>query len=189
MVIKLQGDLPLGPVHHGVGDAGLAAAVAVVGPGLRQVEFAVEQAVESIPGVGQVDGDDAVLLLADGPTPLALDAGGLVPLLDVAGLVEDPDGVRPGGSSRTTPWRSSRNWSWSRRCWPRNSCNVLGATPALMAIGSTLFSGRSESCPEMYTGRWARVSFRGKQWSNRLRNFFSAGLSLRICGMSMLVPP
>ncbi len=25
--------------------------------------------------------------------------------------------------------------------------------PALMAIGSTLFSGMSESCPEMYTGR------------------------------------
>src|SRR5438270_1461828 len=96
VVIKLQGDLPLGPVHHVVGDAGLAAPVAVVGPGLRQVEFAVEQAVESVPGVGQVDRDDAVLLLADGAAPLPLDAGGLVPLLDVAGLVEDPDGMRPG---------------------------------------------------------------------------------------------
>ena len=39
-----------------------------------------------------------------------------------------------------------------------------------MAIGSTLFSGMSESCPETYTGRWARVSLRGKQSSNRLRN-------------------
>ena len=36
---------------------------------------------------------------------------------------------------------------------------------------------------------WARVSLRGKQWSNRKRNVLSAGLSLRICGMSMLVPP
>ena len=188
-VVELQGDLPLGPVHHVVGDAGLAAAGAVVGPGLRQVQFAVEQAVEAVAGVGEVDRDDAVLLLADGAAPLPLHAGGLVPLLDVAGLVEDPDRVGPGvlvadDLLEVVAHRSSSQW-----CWLRNSCRVLGGTPALMAIGSTLFSGMSESCPEMYTGRWARVSLRGKQSSNRLRNFFSAGLSLRICGMSMLVPP
>ena len=51
---------------------------------------------EAVAGIGQVDGDDAVLGLSDAATPLALDARGLVALLDVAGLVEDADGVRPG---------------------------------------------------------------------------------------------
>jgi hypothetical protein len=43
-----------------------------------------------------VDRDDAVLGLADRAAPLPLHAGGLVPLLDVAGLVEDGDGVGAG---------------------------------------------------------------------------------------------
>ena len=60
-----------------------------------------------------------------------------------------PTECGPEWSSRTIPWRSSRNRSWSQWCWLRNSCKVLGGTPALMAIGSTLFSGMSESWPEM----------------------------------------
>ncbi len=70
--------------------------VAVVGPRLRQVQLAVEQGVEAVAGVGEVDRDDAVLLLAGGSAPLPLHAGGLVPLLDVAGLVDDPDGAGAG---------------------------------------------------------------------------------------------
>ena len=61
-----------------------------------QVQLAVEQGVEAVAGVGEVDRDDAVLLLAGGAAPLPLDAGGLVPLLDVAGLVDDRDGVGTG---------------------------------------------------------------------------------------------
>ena len=34
--------------------------------------------------------------LPTAPAPLTLDAGGLIPLLDVAGFVEDGNGVRPG---------------------------------------------------------------------------------------------
>ena len=96
VVVQFQGDLPLGPVDHVVGDARLATAVAVVGPGFGEEQLAVEQAVEAVAGVGEVDRDDAVLGLADGAAPLPLDARGLVPLLDVAGLVEDRDGVGPG---------------------------------------------------------------------------------------------
>ena len=37
VVVQLQSDLPLGAVYHVVGDAGLAAPLAVIGPRLRQV--------------------------------------------------------------------------------------------------------------------------------------------------------
>src|SRR5512142_3080233 len=92
-VVKLQRDLPLRPVHQVVGDAGLAAAVTVGVPALGQEQLTVEQAVEVAAGQPQLDGDDAVLGLAQPAAPLLLDAGGLVPLLGIAGLVEEPDGV------------------------------------------------------------------------------------------------
>src|SRR5512142_595149 len=95
-VVQLQADLPLGPVGHVVGDAGLAAAVAVLRPVLGQEQFAVEQVVEVVAGVAQMDRHDAVLELADGAAVLTLHTGGLVPLLDIAGFVEDADGVRAG---------------------------------------------------------------------------------------------
>src|SRR5512135_1227946 len=79
-VVQLQGDLPLGPVGSVVGDAGLAAAVAIGVPALGQEQLAVEQAVEVAAGQPQVDGDEAVLGLAQAAAPLLLDAGGLVPL-------------------------------------------------------------------------------------------------------------
>ncbi len=41
----------------------------------------------------QMNRNDAVLGLAQPAAPLLLHAGGLVPLLGVAGLIEDPDGV------------------------------------------------------------------------------------------------
>ena len=75
---------------------GLAAAGAVVRPALGQEQLAVEQAVEVVGGVAQVDRDDAVVLLADGPAVLPLHARRLVPLLGVAGLVDEPDAVRAG---------------------------------------------------------------------------------------------
>src|SRR5262249_60725009 len=73
------------------GDAGGAAAVAVVGPILGQVQLAVEQAVELADGIGQVDGDDAVVGLAAGVAPLPLHAGRLVALLGAGGVVDDRD--------------------------------------------------------------------------------------------------
>src|SRR5262249_16683721 len=44
----------------------------------------------------EVDGDDAVVHLAGGAAVLALDAGGLVPLLGAAAVVEDTDAVVAG---------------------------------------------------------------------------------------------
>ncbi len=96
VVVQLQGDPPLGAVGHRVGDARLATAWTVVRPALGQVQLAVDQAVEAVAGVAQVDRDQAVLRLAPRSAPLALHARRLVPLLDVAGLVDDADGMRPG---------------------------------------------------------------------------------------------
>ena len=79
-----------------VGNAGLATTGPILRPALRQIQLAVDQAVEAVTGIAQVDRDDAVLLLAQRAAPLALDTGRLVPLLDVAGLVDDADGMRPG---------------------------------------------------------------------------------------------
>lgn len=42
----------------------------------------------------EVDADDAVLDLADGPAVLALHAGRLVPLPNDAGLVDESDDAR-----------------------------------------------------------------------------------------------
>src|SRR5262249_53566321 len=95
-VVQLQGDLPLVPVDQPVGDASGAAARAVGAPLPRQVQVAVEQAVEVAGGVAEVDGDDAVVHLAGGAAVLALDAGGLVPLLGAAAVVEDTDAVVAG---------------------------------------------------------------------------------------------
>src|SRR5262249_5928428 len=92
-----QGQLPLGAVDDLVGDAGGAATVAVGVPGLGQEQGGVDQGLVVPPGDGQVDGDDAVLGLAGLAAPLPLDAGGLGPLLDGAGLVDDADGTQVVG--------------------------------------------------------------------------------------------
>src|SRR5262249_2249199 len=80
-VEEFQSDLPLGSVHHGVGDAGLATAIAVGGPALGQEQFAVEQAMKVATRQSEVHGDHAVLGLAEPAAPLLLNPGRLVPLL------------------------------------------------------------------------------------------------------------
>ena len=123
------------------------------------------------------------------PHHCRLHAGGLVPLLDVAGLVDDADGLRAG---------------------------VVGADEVLqpvahpvlvpVVLAEELLEGpgrrrrpRRRSARRSFgevgelagdvDGQMARVSLRGKQSSNSLRNFLSLGLSDRIWGMSMLVSP
>src|SRR5207302_10960479 len=88
------GDLPLGPVAQLVGDAGLAAAVTVLVPGFGQEQLGVDQRLVAALGDAEVDGDDAVLLLATLAAPLALHARGLGPLLGSAGLVDQAHGAQ-----------------------------------------------------------------------------------------------
>jgi hypothetical protein len=95
-VVEFQGDRGLGPVDHGVWDPCRTAPGAIARPALGQEQLAVEQGVEVGGGVAQVGGDDAVVLLADGPAVLPLHARRLNPLLGIAGLVDQPDAVRAG---------------------------------------------------------------------------------------------
>ena len=90
-VVQFQGNLPLGAVDQLVGDARGATPLAILRPTFRQEQLAVDEAMEVAPRVAQVDRDDAILLLADGSAPLPLHARRLVPLLDVARLVDEPD--------------------------------------------------------------------------------------------------
>ena len=89
-----QGDLPLGAVGDLVGDAGRPAAVAVVVPGLGQEQVGIDQGLVAATGDAQVDGDDAVVDLAQLAAVLPLHAGGLGALLARAGLIDDADGAQ-----------------------------------------------------------------------------------------------
>ena len=90
-VVQFQGDLPLGPISHGVGNSGFSTAVAIGIPTFGEVQLAVEKSVEILTCEAQVDGNNAVLGLAQPTTPLLLDAGRLVTLFRVARFVEDPN--------------------------------------------------------------------------------------------------
>jgi len=92
--VLLQRHLPFGSIDHLVGNARLATTPAVVMPGLlRQVQLAIDEAVELRRRVAQMHADHAVLDLADGPAVLTLDAGGLAALLDEAGLIDNTDAL------------------------------------------------------------------------------------------------
>jgi hypothetical protein len=73
------------------GDSGVDAARRVFGPGLGQVQSAVNQGVPAWGGVGQVHRHLGVLDPARGTRVLALYAYRVDALLDVAGLIDDQD--------------------------------------------------------------------------------------------------
>jgi len=93
-----QPDVMLGAVPHRLGNAGLAATLAVVPIVFRQVQVAVdhrpEPPVET--RVAQVHAHDTVVDLPRRPAVLSLHARGLVALLGVARLVDDPDRLGVG---------------------------------------------------------------------------------------------
>jgi len=90
-----------GPVNHRPGQCGLGrelalvvrhagrrAPVAVLGPGLGQIDLAVDERVSGCGGVGEIDGDLAVLDPACGSGVLTLYPNRRGALLDVPGLVD-----------------------------------------------------------------------------------------------------
>src|SRR5271165_3973309 len=93
VVIQLQGDLPLGPISHSVGNPSFATAVAIGIPAFGEVQLAIEEAVEILTCEAQVDGNNAVLGFAQPTTPLLLDAGRLVTHFRVTGFVEGSNNV------------------------------------------------------------------------------------------------
>jgi hypothetical protein len=90
-----QGDLPLGPMHHVLGNARRPASLPIRRPVLRQEQLPVDQTVEVARHVGQMNRHGAVFHLAQTPAPLPLDAGGLAPFLDMGGLVDHADRQAP----------------------------------------------------------------------------------------------
>lgn len=79
----------LGVELHWLGYARRGAAVRVVGPGLRQVQFPVDQRTTQRACVGQEHTQLTVLYPAGGAGVLALDSHGSIALLDESGFVHD----------------------------------------------------------------------------------------------------
>jgi hypothetical protein len=87
------GPLVLGREWAIFGDAGCAAAFGVVGPGLGEVELAIDESVAAGGGVGGEDADLAVLGAAGGSGVLPLHPGGGGALLDESGVINDQDAL------------------------------------------------------------------------------------------------
>ena len=89
-----QADQPLGAVYQIIGNPRSATTLPIFMPSLLgQIQFAIEQRMEVRRGIAQMDADHAVLGFARRPAVLPLHAGGLVPLLDETGLVENADAL------------------------------------------------------------------------------------------------
>ena len=93
---QIESNLPLGLEDFVVGNPGLPAAFAVVGPFPGQIEFTVEQTVEVGGEVAQMDGDDAVFDLSQPVAPLPGHPGRLDALFGVSGIVDQTEGQFPG---------------------------------------------------------------------------------------------
>ena len=83
------GQRRLGREAHLLGHPGARAPLGVVRPRARQVQLPVDQRVATLAGVGQVDGDLAVLDAPGRPRVLALHPHGGAALLRIPGLVHD----------------------------------------------------------------------------------------------------
>ena len=81
----------------------LAGTAAIIRPTFGQVQLVAQQAVKLVYRIAQVHRHHAVVRLASGTTPLALDAGRLVPLLRTGGLVDQADGPWTGAVARHQP--------------------------------------------------------------------------------------
>src|SRR5208337_724852 len=181
-VVQLQGDLPFGPVDQIVGDARLTAPVAVGVPQLSgRYRSPSSRQWKSPLAKPRWTVTMQFSVLPKRPHHCFWTPGVLSPFLGSLVSSMIPMVCGPACSVATIRRSRSRIKPSSHLSWLRNSWRVRGATPASRAIGSTLFWGRSESCPRTYVPRWARVSLRLKQSLNWSRNRSSSGSSRRIC--------
>src|SRR5208337_3998594 len=110
----------------------------------------------------------------------------LVPFLDVAGLVEDPDGMPTGVFGPHDVLQPIAQLILV----PLELAEELLQGPwghsGLEGDRLDTLVRRLDNCPSTYVGRWQRVSLRRKQSSNWLRNLRNLGLSCRSCWVSMV---
>ena len=95
-IVQLQGDLRLGAVGHACRDLRLLATGGISGPTFRQEQLPIQQTVKIVCRVGQMHGDDTVLLLAYRAQVLPLHTRCLFPLLHETGFINDAHRMRMG---------------------------------------------------------------------------------------------
>ena len=95
-IVQLQGDSGLWAVGHACRDLRLLATGGISGPTFWQEQLAIEQAMKIVCRVGQMDGDDTVLLFAYRTQVLPLHAWRLLPLLHETGFIDDAHRIRMG---------------------------------------------------------------------------------------------
>src|ERR1035438_337877 len=93
-IVQFQGDPPLGPIYHLVGNAGFPTTLAILVPRFRQKQIAVHQTLKITLRIAQIHRDHAVLNLAEMAAPLLLYTGRLCSFLDETGLVDQTDAMR-----------------------------------------------------------------------------------------------
>ena len=130
--------------------------IGVVGPGLGQVELAVDHRVPAGAGVGQVDRDLGVLDPPGGAGVLALHPDGVHALLEVAGLVDHQHRRRRRRARRR---RSRAGRHARRRCPSSPGQQVLHAVR--IGVAGVLGDASSSSCAAGPPAARARTRGRG----------------------------
>lgn len=89
-----QGYLPLRSVEDGIGDPCLTTTFAILGPGFRQKQLAIDQGLVPTAGHSQMHRDETVVDFARVAAPLPLDARSLGSLFRRAGFVDDANSAK-----------------------------------------------------------------------------------------------
>jgi hypothetical protein len=95
-IVLFQGDLPFRTINDVIGNARRVATFTVLVPRLRQKKVLIDKCMKIALGVGEVNGNDAVFLFADGSTILPLNAWSFRTFFNETCLVDDSDGMFSG---------------------------------------------------------------------------------------------
>jgi len=124
---QLRRDPPLGLIGHLIGDARFTPAIRIFIPGLfRKVQLAVQQHVKRRRSVTRMHTGHAVVPLARRPAALTLHAGGLLALLQKAGLINDTHHLALEETPQEVNDRTTRSIK-GKICCPRaDMCQSFG---------------------------------------------------------------